>query len=83
LVVLKPTNRLGRKEPNNDTIPLYSPSGHRKTLLTMEHVNLNELFERMSREEMEAYAKDGLLPPWFEQAVGATGSDSRGGSDEQ
>ena len=28
-----------------------------------EHVNLNELFERMSREEMEAYAKDGLLPP--------------------
>jgi Zn-dependent peptidase ImmA (M78 family) len=47
-----------------------------------EHVNLNELFERMSREEMEAYAKDGLLPPWFEQAVGATGSDSRGGSDE-
>jgi len=48
-----------------------------------EHVNLNELFERMSREEMEAYAKDGLLPPWFEQAVGATGSDSRGGSNEQ
>jgi hypothetical protein len=48
-----------------------------------EHVNLNELFERMSREEMEAYAKDGLLPSWFEQAVGATGSDSRGGSNEQ
>lgn len=44
-----------------------------------EFVNLNELFERMSREEMEAYAKDGMLPPWFEHAVGATVSDSRGG----
>jgi hypothetical protein len=48
-----------------------------------EHVNLNELFERMSREEMEAYAKDGMLPPWFEQAVGATGTDSQRGSNEQ
>ena len=48
-----------------------------------EHVNLNELFERMSREEMEAYAKDGMLPRWFEQAVGATGIDSRGSSNEQ
>ena len=48
-----------------------------------EHVNLNELFERMSRQEMESYAKDGLLPLWFEQAVGATGTDSRGSSNEQ
>ena len=48
-----------------------------------EHVNLNELFERMSREEMEAYAKDGLLPTWFERAVGATRTDSRGGLNEQ
>jgi hypothetical protein len=48
-----------------------------------EHVNLNELFERMSREEMEAYAKDGMLPLWFEQAVGATGIDSRGNSNER
>jgi hypothetical protein len=48
-----------------------------------EYVNLNDLFERMSREEMEAYAKDGMLPPWFENAVGATGTDSRGTSNEQ
>jgi hypothetical protein len=27
-----------------------------------EHVNLNELFERMTREEMETYAKDATLP---------------------
>jgi hypothetical protein len=47
-----------------------------------ESVNLNELFERMSQEEMEAYAKEGVLPAWFEQAVGATDTDSRGGSDD-
>lgn len=43
-----------------------------------ERVNLNELFERMTRDEMEAYAKDGVLPPWFQQSVGATDTDSRG-----
>jgi hypothetical protein len=37
-----------------------------------EYVNLNELFERMSREELEAYARDGNLPEWFTQTVGAT-----------
>lgn len=37
-----------------------------------EHVNMNELFERMSTEELDAYAKDGTLPVWFTQAVGAT-----------
>jgi hypothetical protein len=42
-----------------------------------EHVNLNELFERMSREELEAYAKDGTLPAWFTETVGATRGDSR------
>lgn len=41
-----------------------------------EHVNLNELFERMSREELEAYAKDGVLPDWFTQVVGGTGGYS-------
>jgi hypothetical protein len=48
-----------------------------------EHVNLNELFERMTLEEMEAYAKEGALPPWFEDAVGATVTDSRGTPNEQ
>ena len=48
-----------------------------------EHVNLNELFERMTREEMETYAKEGTLPAWFEEAVGATGTDSGGTPDEQ
>jgi hypothetical protein len=42
-----------------------------------EHVNLNELFERMSRDELEAYAKEGTLPDWFAQTVGATTTDDR------
>jgi hypothetical protein len=45
-----------------------------------ETVNLNALFERMSEEEMDHYAKDGTLPAWFETTVGATQDDSRGGS---
>ena len=48
-----------------------------------EHVNLNELFERMPREEMEAYAREGTLPAWFEEAVGATDTNSRETPDEQ
>jgi hypothetical protein len=42
-----------------------------------EHVNLNELFERMTREELETYARDGALPAWFTQTVGVTQQGSR------
>jgi len=37
-----------------------------------EMVSLNSLFERMSQKELEAYARDGELPQWFEQAVSGT-----------
>ena len=30
-----------------------------------ETVNLNKLFDRMTRDELEAYARDGTLPIWF------------------
>jgi len=30
-----------------------------------ETVNINELFDRMTRDELEAYARDGTLPKWF------------------
>jgi hypothetical protein len=33
-----------------------------------ETVDLNELFDRMTREELEAYAHDGTLPGWFKDA---------------
>lgn len=45
-----------------------------------EHVNLNELFERMSKDELEAYARDGKLPDWFTETVSvpvATAADDR------
>jgi hypothetical protein len=31
-----------------------------------EHLNLNELFEKMTQQELEAYAKDGTLPDWLQ-----------------
>ena len=35
-----------------------------------EHVNLNELFDRMTRDELESYARDAKLPDWFMQSAG-------------
>ena len=51
----------------------------------VEHIqgtNMNELFERMTKEELDAYARDGSLPEWFTNVVGATASDSLGGPSE-
>jgi hypothetical protein len=41
-----------------------------------DHINLNELFERMSKEELESYAREGTLPAWFTRTVSATPADS-------
>jgi hypothetical protein len=46
-----------------------------------ETVNLNSLFERMSTEELDKYARDGALPDWFERVV-ATGAHGQGVSSE-
>jgi hypothetical protein len=35
-----------------------------------EQVSLNDLFDRMSTEELEEYAQHGTLPKWFETASG-------------
>jgi hypothetical protein len=43
-----------------------------------EHVNLNDLFERMTLDEKERYARDGTLPSWFEQVFGATSGNGQG-----
>jgi hypothetical protein len=40
----------------------------------VERVSQNDLFERMTRDELDVYAKYGSLPEWFKKAVGATGS---------
>lgn len=43
-----------------------------------ETVSMNDLFDRMTTAELEAYAQRGTLPGWFQTTVGATGGDSRG-----
>jgi hypothetical protein len=42
-----------------------------------ETVSLNDLFDRMSTQELEAYAQTGALPGWFKGTVGATEGDSQ------
>ena len=37
-----------------------------------ETVSMNDLFEHMSNEEMEAYAQSGALPGWFKATVGSS-----------
>ena len=46
-----------------------------------EQVCLNDLFDRMTPEELEAYAKAGTFPSWFTGVVGATGPQGPGGDE--
>jgi Family of unknown function (DUF5681) len=39
--------------------------GRARQAIEIEHTRLREAFERMSGEELEIYARDGLLPNWF------------------
>ena len=38
-----------------------------------------KLFERLSKEEREAFVRDGSLPDWFSNGMGATPSDGQEG----
>lgn len=40
-----------------------------------ETVSLNELFDRMTTQELETYAQSGALPEWFRATLGATAGD--------
>src|SRR5271170_5198092 len=42
-----------------------------------ETVSMNELFERMTSQELEEYAQTGETPGWFQNAVGATAGESQ------
>jgi hypothetical protein len=37
-----------------------------------ETVSMNDLFERMSTDELESYAQSGALPGWFRATVGVS-----------
>jgi hypothetical protein len=40
-----------------------------------ETLNLNEMFDRMTLDELEAYVRDGKLPHWFTATVPATSAE--------
>jgi len=42
--------------------------GRTRQSIEIENVRLREAFDRMSREELEAYAREGKLPAWFPRA---------------
>jgi hypothetical protein len=44
-----------------------------------ETVDLNALFDHMTREELEAYAHDGTLPGWFTNAPAGKEPDEQDG----
>ena len=39
--------------------------GRARQAIEIEHSHLREAFDKMTREELEAYAREGLLPAWF------------------
>jgi hypothetical protein len=41
----------------------------------VETVSLGALFEKMTPDELERYAREGVLPNWFQAATGPEGSD--------
>jgi hypothetical protein len=47
-----------------------------------ETVNLHELFERMTQEELDVYARTAKLPDWFTKTVGATAIDGQEASSD-
>jgi hypothetical protein len=48
-----------------------------------ETIDLNDLFLRMTEDEMQRYVATGELPEWFSSLVGATTGNSRGGGNER
>jgi len=42
-----------------------------------ETTSMNDLFDRMSTQELEAYAQTGALPGWFKATVSATAGDNQ------
>lgn len=53
--------------------------GRARQAIEFEDTTLNKAFERMTSEELEAYAQDGTLPAWFPQ-VGNKANNGDGGN---
>ena len=50
---------------------------------TEQVISMHGLFARMTREELDAYAKDGTLPNWFREELAATGARPFEGDDDE
>ncbi len=57
--------------------------GKPRQAIEFEDKTLVEAFERMTRGELEAYARDGTLPAWFPRTQGAASIDSREGTTDE
>src|SRR5271169_1517679 len=53
--------------------------GRARQAIEFEDTTMAKAFERMTSEELEAYARDGTLPAWFPRTH-SQGVDNRGGS---
>ena len=53
-------------------IATYARMNSRGQLVEQNAISFHDLFDRMNRAELEAYARDGVLPEWFTRAMGAT-----------
>jgi Family of unknown function (DUF5681) len=51
--------------------------GRARQAIEFEDKTLSNAFERMTTEELEAYAKDGTLPPWFPRNPSQTPNTDR------
>src|SRR5271169_6369237 len=51
--------------------------GRARQAIEFEDKTLANAFDRMSSEELEAYAKDGTLPPWFPRIQSQTPKTDR------
>lgn len=57
--------------------------GRARQAIEFEDTAMAKAFERMTTEELEAYARDGILPPWFPRIeIQGANSNWRGPTDE-
>jgi hypothetical protein len=56
--------------------------GRARQAIEFEDKTISNAFARMSTEELKAYARDGILPPWFPRTQSQTPNSDREPSEE-
>jgi len=65
-------------------INLYAKINSRGELVERDNqVGIHDLFRKMTADELEIYAKEGTLPDWFTQSMGAKGPQGSGGDENE